>query len=149
MRQYDDAGQSVEDRHCTHAELEVSQIMPRAVQALFEVQAFLQILRMQCWLLEPQLLSTRHSMQTLFAVSQILDAQSGLLLQVATATHLLPLQVCPVAQSEFAVHWTHTPRVVSQTGSLEQSLLLLHAVKVTQRLPRQCPPDGQSPVFVH
>ena len=104
MRQYHDAGQSVTDRHCTHAELDVSQTMPRELQSPFEVQVVLQTLRTQRMLLEPQLLSTRHSMQMLFAVSQILVEQSPLVLQVATATHLLALQECPVEQSEFAMH---------------------------------------------
>jgi hypothetical protein len=106
IRQYQDAGHSVADRHCTHAELEVSQTIPREVHPLVEVQAVLQTLRMQRWLLPLQLLSTKHSMHTLFAESQILVEQSPLFLQVARATHLLLLHDhdCPVAQSELVMH---------------------------------------------
>ena len=104
-RQYHDAGQSVADRHCTHAPLEVSQTIPRELQSPFEVQEVLQTLRMQRLLLDPQLLSATQSMQTLFAVSQSPGEQSLLFLQVATATHLLLLlQDFPVEQSEAAVH---------------------------------------------
>jgi hypothetical protein len=102
-RQYHDAGQSVADRHCTHAEFEVSHTMPSELQSLVEVQAVLQTLRTQC-MLEPHWLSTRHSMQTLFAVSQSPLEQSLLVLQVASATHSLALQDSPVAQSESVVH---------------------------------------------
>jgi hypothetical protein len=78
--------------------------MPRAVHPLVAVQAVLQTLRTQRWLLPLQSLSTRHWMQTLFAVSQSLVEQSLLLLQIAKATHLLLVHVCPVAQSDFDMH---------------------------------------------
>jgi hypothetical protein len=117
--------------------LEVSQTIPSAVQSPFLVQAGRQILRTQCVLLALQWLSMRQSMQRLFAVSQRPLEQSPLPLQVSAATHLLAVQNFPVGQSESAVHWTHTPRFESQTGSLVQSLLLLHGVNTTQRLPRQ------------
>jgi hypothetical protein len=78
--------------------------MPRAVHPLVAVQAVLQTLRTQRWLLPLQLLSTKHSMQTLFAESQILVEQSPLFLHVARATHLLLLHDCPVAQSELVMH---------------------------------------------
>lgn len=123
--------------------------MPSELQSLVDEQAVLHAFRTQCLPLDPQSPSTRHSTQRSFAVSQILVEQSLLLLQVATATHLLAVQACPVEQSESAVHCTHTPRVLSQMGSLEQSLLLVQAVKVTQLLPKQWPPDGQSDVFTH
>ena len=103
IRQYDDAGQSVEDRHCTHTEFEVSHTMPRELQSRVEVQVVLQTLRTQCSL-EPHWPSTRHSMQTLFAVSQSPVEQSLLFLQVALATHLLALQDFPVEQSESVMH---------------------------------------------
>jgi hypothetical protein len=103
-RQYHDAGQSVADMHCTQAELEVSQTMPRELQSVFERQAVRQTLRTQCTLPDPQWLSTRHSMQTLFAVSQMLLGQSLLFLQVSTATHLFARQGCPAEQSESFAH---------------------------------------------
>ena len=78
--------------------------MPRELQSAVEVQLALQTLRTQRMLLELQLLSTRQSIQTLFAVSQILVEQSLLVLQVAKATHLLALQECPAEQSEFVMH---------------------------------------------
>jgi hypothetical protein len=111
--------------------------MPREVQLALEVQVVLQTLRTQRLPLPPQLLSTRQSRHTLFAESQTLVEQSALILHFATGTHALALQEFPVGQSESTMHRTHTPRVVSQIGSLEQSLLLLQGVKVTQRLPRQ------------
>jgi hypothetical protein len=77
--------------------------MPRELQSLVEVQAVLQTLRTQC-MLDPHWLSTRQSMQTLFAVSQSPLEQSLLVLQVASATHLLALQVSPVEQSESVTH---------------------------------------------
>ncbi len=101
--QYHEAGQSDADRHCTHAELEVSQIMPREVQSRFEVQAVLQTLRTQRMLVE-HWLSTTQSMQTLFAVSQSPGVQSLLYKQVAKATQLLLLQDFPVAQSDAVMH---------------------------------------------
>ena len=104
IRQYQDAGHSVADRHGTHTELEVSQTMPSAVHPLVEVQEVLQTLRTQRWLLPLQSLSARHWMQTLFAESQILVEQSPLFLQVARATHLLAVQACPVAQSVVDMH---------------------------------------------
>ncbi len=102
--QYHDAGQSDVDRHCTHAEFEVSQTMPRELQSRLDVQAVLHTLRTQRMLLEPHWLSTTQSMHTLFAVSQSPGVQSLLYLQVAKATHLLLLQDCPVGQSDEATH---------------------------------------------
>jgi hypothetical protein len=104
IRQYHDAGQSVVARHGTHAELDVSQTMPRALQSAFEVQPGLQTLRTQRLLLPLQWLSTRQSMQTPFAESHSLLGQSLLFLQTGKATHLLALQAWPVAQSVFAMH---------------------------------------------
>ena len=103
-RQYQDAGQSLLVRHCTHPLLVVLQTMPRALQSAFEVQLVRQTLRRQRLLLEPQLPSETQSMQRLFAVSQTLVVQSELYLQVATATHVLALQPCPVVQSVSAKH---------------------------------------------
>jgi hypothetical protein len=45
-----------------------------------------------------------HSMQRLFAESQMLVEQSLLSLQVDTASHLLALQIFPVGQSASATH---------------------------------------------
>jgi hypothetical protein len=104
IRQYDEAGHSVADKHCTHTALEVSQTMPRELQSLFLAQAGLQTLRTQCMLLAPQSLSMTQSMQRLFAVSQRPFEQSPLFLQVAAATHLLAVQNLPVGQSVSTVH---------------------------------------------
>ena len=104
IRQYDDAGHSVADKHCTHTALEVSQTMPRELQSLLLVQAGRQTLRTQCWLLPLQWLSITQSMQRLFAESQRPVEQSLLSLQVDSATHLLAVQAFPVGQSESAVH---------------------------------------------
>jgi hypothetical protein len=54
-KQYQDAGQSLLERHCLHALTEVSQTMPRALQSAFEVQVVRQTLRRQRLLLAPEL----------------------------------------------------------------------------------------------
>jgi hypothetical protein len=104
IKQYHDAGQSLEVMHCMQTLFEVSQTMPSEVQSALVAHAGRQKLRRQCTLLPAQWLSTMHSRQRPLAVSHRLLEQSPLFLQTATGTHLLALQAWLVEHSASFVH---------------------------------------------